>query len=224
MKKISTGIHELDVFLDGGLPAGYNIILLGPPGAGKALFAYQLSNQHLKSGGRCLFFITNKSPTNMLAEADGYGFNFSKYRSDGKIDIIDCYSWKLGKKGATLPQDLNKLVDLMDSFVQKKHDTFEVIDVASELFLHSDPKKVVSFFEMVCARSREADTISLFLMEEGMHEQKDIVALESITQGIIEMKEAKGRRILKIAKMDGLALPLRWFEYELGQDGIRIVR
>jgi len=48
--RLKTGSPELDDMLGGGIPAGYSILLIGPPGAGKTVFATGFLAEGLKAG------------------------------------------------------------------------------------------------------------------------------------------------------------------------------
>ncbi len=42
MKRLSTGLADLDLILGGGLLPGSTVVLAGPPGAGKTILAQQI--------------------------------------------------------------------------------------------------------------------------------------------------------------------------------------
>ncbi|MFP3700845.1 ATPase domain-containing protein, partial [Burkholderia sp. SIMBA_013] len=55
LKRLSTGIANLDRVLGGGLLYGGAYIVQGPPGAGKTVLANQIASHHAHEGGKVVY-------------------------------------------------------------------------------------------------------------------------------------------------------------------------
>jgi len=228
MEKMPTGVKGLDDMLGGGIPTGYNIVLLGKPGTKKSLLAKHIAYEHLEGGGTTLFVVTDKSPVNLMSEFKECGWeDCQTYVENGSIEIIDVYSWKTGKSGAIQAGDLTKVlieIGKRRKKLEEKRNVMEIFDTASEFLVHADPKHVLKFFEKACARARESGTMLLFIVEDGMHTDEQITIIESFSQGTIELKEDTKGRYVRIQKMDAVDYPLKWFPLDLTEKGIKVLK
>jgi KaiC/GvpD/RAD55 family RecA-like ATPase len=62
---VQTGIAPLDVFLKGGLPPGFTVLLEAPAGSGAEIFAKQFAAG--ERAGRCIFVSTDESSADVQA-------------------------------------------------------------------------------------------------------------------------------------------------------------
>src|SRR5919202_7043076 len=65
---LSTGVHNLDPVLGGGLRRGALAILMGPPGSGKTILAGQMGFAAARQGHRVLILTALSEPTTKIVE------------------------------------------------------------------------------------------------------------------------------------------------------------
>ena len=66
MKRVTTGLPELDKLLEGGFPDNTNILLSGGPGTGKTLFGLNFLVEGASRGERCCYLTLNESKKDLL--------------------------------------------------------------------------------------------------------------------------------------------------------------
>ena len=79
IERVSTGVPGMDELLGGGIPRGYAVLVLGPPGAGKTTFGLQFLHEGLGRGERCLLLTMEETRESMLTTAGVYGWDFERY-------------------------------------------------------------------------------------------------------------------------------------------------
>ncbi|MCX8174377.1 MAG: hypothetical protein N3F63_07220 [Thermoplasmata archaeon] len=76
-KRISTGIPELDIMLDGGFVPGRPYIVSGPPGSGKTTLCLHFLREGLKNGERCMIVTLDEPPNEIKDNIAVFGWDLS---------------------------------------------------------------------------------------------------------------------------------------------------
>ncbi|MEM4707139.1 MAG: ATPase domain-containing protein, partial [Candidatus Anstonellales archaeon] len=90
--KISTGIEELDIMLEGGYSNPGSVVLIGPAGIAKAVFAFHFAYDGIKKGDAVYYLASDMLPKEVESKSAGLGMNLKN------IKYIDCYSATVGVK------------------------------------------------------------------------------------------------------------------------------
>jgi len=90
IKRISSGIKELDAYTQGGYEKGSMIVIKGGPGTGKTIFALHFIWEGLKNGERCLYITFDESKEDLIKDAKLFGMDIDKYI--GNLLHIEYYS------------------------------------------------------------------------------------------------------------------------------------
>jgi len=89
VERLSTGIREFDELIEGGIPRGFFVSVVGEPGAGKTVFCIHFANQGVLEGDRVIYVTTEESRESIVAQASQFGFDFSRALEEKKMIIID---------------------------------------------------------------------------------------------------------------------------------------
>lgn len=100
LERISMGIPQLDEMLDGGLPKGYSLLMVGPPGVGKTTFATQFLTEGANLGERGIVASFEESSSTALNPP------LQELISAGKVNLLDTKSLNL-----SLDEILHQLVE-----------------------------------------------------------------------------------------------------------------
>ncbi len=200
---VKTGINELDEALGGGLREKANVLLIGPPGPEKLKLALKFLQQGKKEGDGLLYITTDATPDEINKE---YG--------DKDLMFIDCYSWTLGnaeknKEYIYVPGP-SALNDLSIGIAQAMQKIFKpekkmriVVQSLSTLLLYNNPEVVYRFTQVIGARLKISNATTLFMIEEGMHDEKVVTTLKHLMNSVIEIKNENGEVKIR-APMDGI--------------------
>ena len=223
--RLKTGISGLDKLIEGGFPDSSSILLIGPPGCGKSTLAQQFIFEGLKNSQPALFVTLDISPTDVLENMKRFG-SFSK----DKLRFIDAYSWRFGKtddkSAVTNLGNINELNIMISEVIETLNSSpvkRNVFDSISTLLLYADPALVVKFIPVVIAKMRESHYTQLFILEEGVHDEKTVTTLNYIADGVIEFKLEEDKRFLRISRMKATKHSRNWVEFDITDNGIKIL-
>lgn len=117
LERVTTGIEGLDLVLGGGLVRSGAYIVQGRPGAGKTIFANQISFHHAAAGGSALYVtLLAESHTHLLQNLGTLKFfdrelipngvyyvNANRALSEGGVDgLVDLLRSEMKRRGSTL--------------------------------------------------------------------------------------------------------------------------
>lgn len=75
LERITTGIPQLDLIIDGGIPRYSLVFITGLPGTGKTILSQQIAFSNARAGSTCLYLTTfSEPPVKLLRYAQGFSF------------------------------------------------------------------------------------------------------------------------------------------------------
>ena len=89
LKRLSTGIPEVDKLIAGGIPEGFLVAITGEPGTGKTVFCMHFIAQGLRDCDKCVYVTTEESRESILRQAEQFNLGFREGLEAGKLIIID---------------------------------------------------------------------------------------------------------------------------------------
>lgn len=219
VEREATGIENLDDVLDGGIPKGFTVLLIGSPGSGKSFLSNQFLDEGLAEGQGGLYVTLDTDPEEIIENSKEYGWSFKENREN--LKIMDAYSWKLGeevegKYTVEGPSDLNQLNMTFTDALEDLEDLEKriIIDSISTLILYTDPKSTAKFLQVISAKSKSKNGVLLIAVEEGVHEEKTMSTLNYTADGVIKLKEEAEKRYFSVSRMDRTDHSKDWKEIE----------
>jgi len=103
MDRIPTGVKGLDDVLNGGLPKGRIVLVVGSPGSGKTTFAMQFLVGGAKAGEAGIYVSLDEKPERVKENLASFNWNLDAMEHDGKITFID--ATQLRRPGQRIVQD-----------------------------------------------------------------------------------------------------------------------
>ncbi len=223
--RLSTGIKELDIILEGGYQNPSNMIIMGPTGMEKNAFAFHYLGDGLKSKkDAVLVVLIDGAPQSLKDKSSSIGIELT----DENIFFIDCYSSTLGMPvpdatkqliyvpGPSALEDMSVAIkEVINRTAGRKLRV--VFYSLSSLMLYNPKESLVKFLQVVGGRLKNAEATTLFLVEEGVHDKQFLGMVEHGMDDKLTIHDKGGSFELELQAL-GISLPIK-----LGPNGISIV-
>jgi KaiC/GvpD/RAD55 family RecA-like ATPase len=223
---IPTGYAALDRNLNGGIPRGSNILIVGPLGVGKSSFSRHFLCDGLKQNEKSMFIALDDAPNRIRAALNTHlaSTTLSDHASKNEFALVDAYSWlsltddQTETFSVTGALELNQLAGIIsdagftiDQTVQKKKGGRRVIDSISSLLVNFELSQVQRFLSQI-ARTATAfgDVTSLFIIEAGTVDQQTLNNIKYIMDGVIEFSHNNNTRQVRAASMKWMPIITNW--------------
>ncbi len=94
LSRESTGINEIDLMIQGGLPSGSVIGLSGPPGVGKSIFSLHFLLEGARKGQKCVYVNLEEPRRNIDNMINQFNFanEFFEFEKKGLI-VVKCFEY-----------------------------------------------------------------------------------------------------------------------------------
>lgn len=88
ISRIKTGIPGFDDLIEGGMPAGFFVVVTGPPGTGKTTFSLQFLMEGVKHKEKCIYFSFEEKVEQLINQSVCYGWDIGNYIEKGYLEIF----------------------------------------------------------------------------------------------------------------------------------------
>ncbi len=89
VERLSTGVEGFDKLIQGGIPRGFFVAVVGEPGTGKTVFSIHFIAKGIRVGDKNIYVTTEESKESIIKQAAMFGFDFERAIREGKLVIID---------------------------------------------------------------------------------------------------------------------------------------
>jgi len=185
------------------IPPKNMILLVGPPGSGKAAFCQQtiLSNIEM----RPVIYVTTESSPSVIEEslrAKGLGKELLH-----PLGFVDAFHETMGLpsvvRSDTLVASSEDLTSLSIAISKLQETMGEnvllIFDSLTSPYLLSGVE-ILRFMRMTLLRLAAQGNAVLACIDEGCGKLEDVVAMMSISNGVIKMATGKGKQLLNVVK------------------------
>jgi KaiC/GvpD/RAD55 family RecA-like ATPase len=221
--RVSTGMDDMDVVLEGGYPCPGSTVLIGPSSNEKNAFAFHFAHAAKKSGDALAYISLDHAPWEIESKSESMGLGITAF---GNACFVDGYSKALGGKpegrhdimvpGPGSLNDISLAVnDVLASAKGKR--VRMVFHSLSTMCLYSQPENVLKFVQVIHGKAKAANAAVLWLVDDGMHDRKFIAGLEGVADLAITMAQKQGEIGISV---QGLDLELR---ARMGPAGIEYI-
>ncbi|MCJ7423183.1 AAA family ATPase [Candidatus Bathyarchaeota archaeon] len=241
METRPTGIHGLDELMNGGLPDGRVVLLIGGPGTGKTILAAQFLYKGIKDHKENGVFVSlDENKNHFYSEMGAFGWDFAGAEKDRKFAFIDAtratkasmlkeeiYKEETRSlKGKELP--IEKLASELQNKIAYVGAKRIVVDTLTALFYRfPDPVErrtaVVDLIESL-ADLNKTTILTTELQHLGL--ERNAIPEEYLVHGVIMMQTlfsgGTTTRALQIEKMRGTKVNPNLVPYTIDRNGIEV--
>ena len=187
------------------VPSKNLILLVGPTGAGKSTFCHQVALRSM-TVDRPIIFVTTEygsSDAERALREKGLG-----EAEPGLLNFIDAYHETVGLSVPDRPDTLHAHCEDLSSIgiaISKlqeqagKSGVLLVLDSLTSPYLFSGPE-ILRFMRMTLSRFATEGNAVLACMDEGCGKSEDLVAMMSLSDGVMKMCVEEGRQLLDVVK------------------------
>jgi len=220
MKRISSGLSELDKMTDGGFFRESILLVSGPTGCGKTLLGITFVAEACKEGRRALLLAYEESLPQIIRNAKSWGYDFNVWQEQGLLKIVCLYPEVM-----PLEHHLYKIKQECDDFKPERLG----IDSLSALERIGSVRTFREFVMGLTAFCKSQEMCSLFTAATPQLTGGSSITethISTITDIIIALRyvELDGslRRGLALVKMRGSQHDKNIHEYSIDESGMHI--
>lgn len=218
--KISSGIPTLDSMLDKGFYRGSSILVSGAAGTGKSSFAATFANEACNRNERCLFFLFEESPQQIIRNMKSIGLNLQTHVDKGLLQFSAARPTAYG-----LEMHLVAIYKAIKKFKPK----VVVLDPITNLITIASFSEVKSMLVRLVDFLQHEQVTVLFTalsLPNILTDQTDD-GISSLVDSWIQIKGLEGNgernRALYVIKARGIKHSNQIREFLISDDGIRLV-
>lgn len=219
MKRIPTGIENLDLLLEGGIPISSVIIIGGPKGIDKSTFAHQIAFENATSKKKVLYINTASTPTMAVIEEQREFAFFDPQKIGYSFFYVDV---KIGSEKESQVAVSEKIVKLATAIAP----AYVVIDNLRDFQLTSTFHSKSWKFVGQLVKKLTALKSTVFLVGEWGWEEIEKEKGISLADGFFYLMDlgskTRPRMGLYIMKMKKTVFRPGWYPYGLGEEGLSL--
>lgn len=211
MKRLETGVKNLDKLMGGGIPKNETILIKGEPGAGKSNLGLEYLYRGAQKGQNGLY-VSFQETEDRILRSNTFDWEFDKYVEDGTINItkFDPYRYE-------------QMADMLRGVVKNNNAKRIVLDPITDLDLYIDSRKDIRK-NLLTIKDSMADLGATTLLMAENEEATEVE--EEIVDGILNMEvkrqEGKVVREIYVKKLRGSDFNHGVHNYIFQNDGLRI--
>ncbi len=199
LERLATGVKGFDRLIEGGIPRGFFVAVVGEPGAGKTVFCIHFAWRGVQDRDKVIYITTEESRESIINQAQQFGFDFSKALAEKRMIIIDALMrgrddrWSIRELE---PEELvQKVIDAKKELGYGR--TRLVVDSMSAFWIDKPAmaRKISYYVKRVLYKW---DVTALLVSQYAV--TSDLAygfGLEHVADGIIRFKKLVVRRVLK---------------------------
>jgi KaiC/GvpD/RAD55 family RecA-like ATPase len=228
LKRISTGIDELDKLIEGGYPMARTTLISGGPGVGKTIAALQYVNRACENGQSCIYLATEETPEELIIQANQLNLPLNRYIENGLLTIKPVLSERMDDIQWQRVKPPSKAIFKKPmEYISKASADIIVLDNLGSYTLDVTMGAFREQMDLLIHTIRERKMTGLIVSDETLNERYNNVAQYSV-HGVIHLFKRENpftgnvERLMNVIKMRGTKTPLGYVKYIIDENGINI--
>ncbi len=224
-KRVSTGIPDLDLLIEGGFPIGKSYLITGEQGSGKTVFCIQFILSSLLAGERVVYVTVNEKPAEIVAEANSLGWSLLEFVEEKKLLILDAsplLSTGTSRTSKGEGPDVAKTVGDLANYVKRMEASRVVIDPVGPLIGSADSTSTAQDHTRTLVHALQDNMETTNLITSNSVSGNSICAADGQgipVNGVVALGFSRKQngliRTLLVSKMRGTAIDLIEYPYDI---------
>lgn len=223
MRRLSTGVRELDALMHGGIPEGDSMLLAGPSGSGKSVLGSQFIAEGLRQGEPGIVAVFEEIPSEYVERAARFGLDFATPQKEGKLKII-----YLRPLDLSVDETLHEIVHSVKEVGCKRLviDSLVGFEMALAPGFRTDFRE--SLYRMIAALTRLGVTIvsTVEIEEDFISMSLSNFTVSFLADDILRLRyvsiNGQLRKMLLVVKMRRSSHSIDMCEYQITANGLAI--
>lgn len=222
--RINTGLDQLDNDLEGGLPQGSIIVIMGDKKTGAEQLADYIMLEGLKNDESGVFMALEKAPSKFKENAEYYDWAFDKHERRDKLMFVDGYSWQSGE-----PETEHYLTGLTDlnqismKFIRAVHDlkgdpSRSAVNSSSALLEYMNAASAKKLIKVLGAKSAKKSGVLLVTLQKSLHDKQERAQIKDAADGVIRLEMKDGQPYLGIERMTQTDHSKSWRKFMISSE------
>ncbi|MFB6199493.1 MAG: RAD55 family ATPase [Candidatus Nanohaloarchaea archaeon] len=211
MKKIKTGIRNLDKLLGGGIPKGATVLVKGAPGTGKTNIGLEFLLKGAEKGQNGLFVSFQENKEEIL-NYTSFKWNIENTANTEKLNFRKLDPYRSGE-----------VPEMVRGSLKENSAERAVLDPVTDLDLYLDSRKDIRKNLLSLEREFKERNVTSLLIAEN-EEATEIE--EEIADGIIELeqrkKDGKIQKTIYVRKLRGSDYVKGVHSYSFDENGMKV--
>ncbi|MFT4892338.1 MAG: circadian clock protein KaiC [Candidatus Nanohaloarchaea archaeon] len=211
VKRVKTGIHNVDRLLGGGIPEKETLLIKGEPGAGKTNLGLEFLYRGALNGENGLYISFQDTEDDVL-RANTFDWNFEEHVEQGRINIrkMDPYRYE-------------QVPDMIRGMIKENNADRVVVDPITDLDLYIDSRKDIR--KNLLSIKREITNLgatSLLLAENEEATEIEDEVVDGIVNMEVVREQGQVKREIYIKKLRGSDYNHSVHNYVFNSDGLKV--
>ena len=202
VRRLATGRNDVDLILGGGLMPGSTIVVAGPPGSGKTVFAHQICFSNATVERPALYYTTWSEPhAKLFRNLSQFAF-FDQQAIGERLDVLHLPAI-VEQRG-----DFQDVADELLRATVQRQPSIVVIDSSKALHGMVREGQLRRVFYELASRVGQTDTVLVLVGEytpAEIEEGPEFAVADGIVQLGNEQRGLDDRRWIRVIKMRGSA-------------------
>lgn len=234
MKRVSTGIKELDELIGEGYPRNRTMLVTGTTGSGKTILGLHFINQGCSDGKKCTIIATEETPEDLIDQAESIGLPLSKHYKKGSLNIERVYDERAQHIKDVLAFELTDIDELRSNIIRLleriPQDTeIVLIDNIGVFTLNMSTNEFRAQFDTLVYSLAKRNITTVIIMDSASDERTGGIAAYSV-YGVIKTSirdnpyTGARERLIEILKIRNTKVPLDPIRFEVTSNGIVLLK